>query len=153
MAAPKSTPQRKPAPARTPTPAPAPAPQRSGAAVGLTVFTAIVMMIAGFYSIMTGLVAVINDTFFVAGENYIFQFDLTTWGWIHILLGFGVAVAGFGLFAGAVWARTVGVVLAIASAIANFMFIPQAPIWAIAVIVLDMFIIWALTTHGRDITE
>ena len=153
MAAPKSTPQRKPAPARTPAPAPAPAPQRSGGAVGLTVFTAIVMMIAGFYSVMTGLVAVINDTFFVVGEEYIFQFDITAWGWIHILLGFGVAVAGFGLFAGAVWARTVGVVLAIASAIANFMFIPQAPIWAIAVIVLDMFIIWALTTHGRDITE
>ena len=148
MAAPKSTPQRKPAPASAPAPT-----QRSGAAVGLTIFTAIVMMIAGFYSIMTGLVALINDEFYVIGQEYVFKFDVTAWGWIHILLGLGIAVAGFGLFAGAVWARTIGVILAIVSAIANFMFIPQAPIWAISVIVLDMFIIWALTTHGRDITE
>ncbi len=148
MAAPKNTPQRKPASA----PAPAPV-QHSGAAVGLTVFTAIVMMIAGFYSIMTGLVALINDEFYVVGQEYIFKFDITLWGWIHVLLGLGIAVAGFGLFAGAVWARTIGVILAIVSAVANFMFIPQAPIWALSVIVLDLFIIWALTVHGRDITE
>ena len=132
---------------------PSPTRPRSGAAVGFTFFASIVLMIAGFNQVMMGLIAVINDTFYVRGEEYIFQFDITAWGWIHILLGFGVAVAGFGLFAGAVWARTVGVVLAIASAVANFMFIPQAPVWAIAVIVLDFFIIWALTTHGRDITE
>lgn len=122
------------------------------AAVGLTVFAAILLMLGGFMQVMMGLIAVINDTFFVVGQEYLFQFDVTTWGWIHMLIGAVLAVAGFGLFAGAVWARTIGVIVAILTVIANFLWIPYSPIWSLLLIALALYVIWALTTHGRDIT-
>jgi hypothetical protein len=125
----------------------------STAAAGLTVFAAVLMIMVGIFHAAQGLVAIINDTFYVVGEEYVFQFDVTTWGWIHLLLGILVAVAGFALFSGAVWARTVGVALAVLSAVANFLWMPYYPFWSIAIIALNVFVIWALTAHGRDITR
>ncbi|MBO9554448.1 hypothetical protein [Cellulomonas sp.] len=124
---------------------------RSSLAVGVTVFAATLMIMIGFLHAMQGLVALFNDTFFVVREDWIFSFDITTWGWVHLLLGVLVALAGFALFNGAVWARTVGVVVAVLSAVANFMWLPYYPIWALVIIALDVFVIWALTVHGRDI--
>jgi hypothetical protein len=125
----------------------------SSAAVGLTVFAAVMLIMVGTFQAIAGVVALFNDTFYVVGEKYIFQFDVTTWGWVHLILGVVIAVAGYFLFRGAVWARTVGVILASISAVLNFAWLPHYPIWAIAIITLDVFIIWALTAHGRDITR
>lgn len=147
-------PQKARAPQRSTGAAPAPAPAPpSGAAVGLTVFTAIILMVAGFSQAMMGLIALVNDQFFVLGTEYVFAFDTTTWGWIHLLLGAVVCAAGFGLFAGAVWARTVGVAIAVVSVIVNFVWIPYQPVWSVLLIVFALYVIWALTTHGRDITR
>jgi hypothetical protein len=82
-----------------------------------------------------------------------FQFDVTTWGWIQLILGIVVALAGVGLLAGRTWARVVGITLAVLSAIANFMFIPHHPVWALLVIALDVFVIWALAAHGRELRD
>ncbi len=90
---------------------------------------------------------------FVATREYLFQFDITTWGWIHLLLGIVVALAGVGLLAGRTWARVVGITLALLSAVANFMFIPHHPVWALLVIALDVFVIWALAAHGRELRD
>jgi hypothetical protein len=125
----------------------------SSAAVGLTVFAAVMLIMVGIFQAIAGVVALFNDTFYVVGEKYIFQFDVTTWGWVHLILGVVIAVAGYFLFRGAGWARTVGVILASISAVLNFAWLPHYPIWAIAIITLDVFIIWALTAHGRDITR
>jgi hypothetical protein len=89
-----------------------PATEPNTAAVGLTVFAAIMLMMIGAFQAIQGLVALFNDTFYVVGEEYIFTFDLTTWGWIHLILGTVVAVAGFFLLQGQVWARTVAVIVA-----------------------------------------
>ena len=72
-------------------------------------------------------------------------------GWIHLVLGIVVALAGVGLLAGRAWARGVGITLAVLSAIANFLFIPHHPVWALLVIALDVVVIWALATHGREL--
>jgi hypothetical protein len=125
----------------------------SAGAAGLTAFAAILMIMVGTFHAAQGLVAIVNDSFYVVGEEYVFQFDVTTWGWIHMLLGILVAAAGFALFSGAVWARTVGVALAVLSSVANFLWIPYYPFWSLAIIALNVFIIWALTAHGRDITR
>lgn len=125
----------------------------SGTAVGFTMFAAVMMLIIGVFQAIAGLVAIVNDTFFVVGEKWVFQFDVTTWGWIHLILGIVVLVAGFGLFSGAVWARTVGVALAVVVAAASFAWMPWYPFWAIVLIALSVTVIWALTVHGRDITQ
>jgi hypothetical protein len=127
--------------------------QRSDAAVGLTMFAATMMIMVGSFQAIQGIVALANDTFYVVGVKWIFEFDVTTWGWIHLLMGILVATAGFFLFRGAVWARTVGVIAAGFSALVNFAWLPYYPVWSMLIIALDVFIIWALTVHGRDITD
>ena len=106
----------------------------------------------GTFHIIAGIAGIWNGDFYVATENYIFTFSAVTWGWIHLIVGIVVLLAGFGLFSGSVWARTIAVILAGLSAIANFMWLPHYPVWSLVVIAFDIAVIWALTTHGRDIT-
>lgn len=127
--------------------------QASAGAVGVTVFAGILMIMAGAFHAFQGFVALVNDQFFVVGKEYVFEFDLTSWGWIHLLLGIGVALAGFFLFQGAIWARTVAVVLACVSILANFLWMPYYPVWSLTVIAFDVFVIWAVTVHGRDVVK
>jgi hypothetical protein len=125
----------------------------SGGAAGVLAFAGIIMVMAGCFQFIEGLVAVVNDTFFVVGEEYVFEFDVTTWGWIHMILGVIVAFAGIGLFRGAVWARTVAVVMASVSIIANFLWLPYYPVWSLIIITFGVFVIWAAIAHGRDLAE
>ena len=120
-------------------------------AVGWTAFAGIMMVIGGIWWIIAGIVALANSTFYVVGPEYIFQFDVTTWGWVHLLLGIVVLLAGFGLFSGAVWARTVGVIVSVLWILVAFAWLPWYPVWAILFIAVAIFIIWSLTVHGRDI--
>jgi hypothetical protein len=124
--------------------------QRSGLAVGFIVFAGIAMVMIGALHALQGLVALFNDDFYVVGQEWIFEFDLTTWGWIHLLIGLLVLVAGFFVFKGAVWARVVGIAAAALSAVLNFMWLPYYPVWALIIIALDVMVIWALSVHGRD---
>ena len=125
----------------------------SGAAVGWTMFAAFMMIMLGAWWLIAGLVALVNDDFYVVTRNYIFQFDATTWGWIHLIIGILVLLAGFGLFRGAVWARTVGVIMALLATLIGFAWLPWYPFWAILFIVGAVSVMWALTAHGRDVTE
>lgn len=127
--------------------------ETSGWAIGWTVYAAVMMIILGFFHGIAGLVGVLEDELYVATPNYLFQLDATTWGWIHLIMGIIVVLAGFALFSGAVWARTIGVILAVLSVLANFAWLPWYPLWAIIMITANVFVIWALTAHGRDIEQ
>jgi hypothetical protein len=120
-------------------------------AVGFTLFAAVLMLMVGVFQALSGLVAIFENDFYLATRNYLFQFDATTWGWVHLLVGVIVALAGWGLLSGRIWARVVGIILAVLSATANFLFIPYYPFWSLLLIALDVFVIWALTAHGHDI--
>ena len=133
-------------------PSPAATPP-SSAAVGLTVFAGVVMIMVGVFQAIQGVVALFNGTFYVVGQKWVFSFNVTTWGWIHLLAGVVLVVAAYFLFQGAVWARVVGVSVAIISAVLSFMWLPYYPIWSILIIALDVFIICALTVHGRDVAQ
>jgi hypothetical protein len=129
---------------------------RSGAAVGWSIFAATMLLLIGTFQAIMGITALVKDnvTFYVLTEeaNYFLTLDATTWGWVHLILGVIIFLAGLGVLSGQVWARTVGVIIAGLSAIANFAFIPVFPVWSIVIIAIDVFVIWALTMHGRDIT-
>ena len=125
----------------------------SRGAVVLTGTAGIFMVMAGVFHFVQGLVALANDQFYVKTPDYVFEFDLTTWGWIHLVAGAVVAVAGVALFQGAVWARAVAVVVASLSILASFLWMPYYPIGSLTLIAFDAFVIWAVTAHGRDITE
>ena len=127
--------------------------QPSSGAVGWTMFAGVMLMLIGAFHAIAGLSGIIKDDFYAVTPNYVFEFDATTWGWTHLIGGIIVLFAGFGVFRGAVWARTVGVLIAAVSALVSFAWIPVYPIWSIVVIAIDVTVIWALTAHGRDITR
>ena len=122
----------------------------SGWAFGFAAFAGAIMLMIGIFQAFAGLAAIFNDEFFVVGNNYTYDLDVTAWGWIHLILGVIVAFAGVSVYAGATWARAVGIVLAILSAVANFFFIPYYPVWSVLIIALCIAVIWALTVYNRD---
>jgi hypothetical protein len=123
-------------------------------AAGTSVFAAWLMMIVGVFQLVHGLVALIDGrTFYVSTPNYFLTFNATTWGWIHIVVGIIVGVAGYFVLTGNVVARTVGIVLAALQALLNFIWLPYYPLWGIIVIALDVLVIWALATVRLDETE
>lgn len=117
---------------------------------GWTAFAAILMIFGGAMAIFQGIAAIAKDDVFVTTRNYVFQFNLTGWGWIHLILGIVIVLAGCALFTGAAWARAVGIVLAGLGALANFIWLPHYPLWSIVLIALDVFIIWALCAGPGD---
>ena len=122
-------------------------------ASGLILFAGVMMALAGSFQALAGLVAIFQDEFYVATPKYFLQFDATSWGWIHLLLGLVVLCAGFAVLSGQTWGRVVGIIMASVSALANFAFIPYYPFWSMTIIALDIFIIWALASHGRDLVS
>jgi hypothetical protein len=122
-----------------------------GWAVGFILFAAVMMIMVGVFQALQGLIGIFENEFYVPTRNYLFQFDATTWGWTHLILGLLVAFAGYGLLSGKTWARTVAIFLAVLSAIANFAFIPYYPFWSLLIIALDVFVIWAIAAHGGEL--
>ncbi len=120
----------------------------SGWATGGLLFAATLMFIIGMFQAIAGLVAIFDDGFYLVTENYVFDLDVTAWGWIHLLLGLLLVVTGWALFARKPWAGVVGITLASLSAIANFFFIPYYPWWSLLVISLAIWVIWSLTRPG-----
>jgi hypothetical protein len=120
-------------------------------AKGLTVLAGVLMLVGGIWQVIAGITALINSQFYVTTPNYVYMFDFTSWGWIHLILGALVAVAGVAVLKDATWGRAIGVGLVVLSMFANFLFIPYYPLWAIAVIVLDAVILWALIVPREDL--
>jgi hypothetical protein len=117
----------------------------SGWAVGGMFFAGTLMIVIGVFEAIEGLAAIIENEFYVVSQNYTFELDATAWGWIHLILGIVVALAGFYVMSGRTWARAVGITLAILAAVANFFFIPYYPFWSLLIIALAVWVIWSLT--------
>lgn len=107
----------------------------------------------GFFHIVQGIVDLTNNDFYAVTQNWVFRFSVTTWGWLHLLGGIVVLLAGVGLFTGWVVARTVAVIVAMISIILSFLWLPYYPWWSVLIIAFDFVVIWALTFHGRDIVS
>jgi hypothetical protein len=118
--------------------------------MGLAVFAGALMITAGIFQVIAGIVALFQNEIYVVGQQYAVSFDVTTWGWIHLLVGIAVALAGCAVLTGQLWGRVVGIGLAVLSMIANFMFLPYYPFWSLVIIALDVFVIWALCSYDRE---
>lgn len=120
--------------------------------VGWIAFAGVAMVILGVFHVVQGLVALLKDDYFVVSSNRVLlNLDYTAWGWAHLTIGAVILVAGFMVFAGQVWARAVGTVAALVSAIGSMAFIAAYPVWSLMVIALDVVVIMALTVHGSEI--
>ncbi len=116
-------------------------------------FAGIMMIVAGSLNALYGLIAVVNDEWVVWTNSASLYLDLSQWGAVHLIVGLVMLFSGIGVFSGNILARTVGVIVASISLIANFFFIPAYPLWALTVITLDVLVIWALTAHGKEMRD
>jgi hypothetical protein len=118
--------------------------------MGFVVFAGAMMIMGGIFQFIQGLAAVIQDDFFVLTRNFAFDLDVTTWGWVHMVTGAVVVLAGFYVFTGNLAARMVGITIAILSGIINFFFIPYYPVWSLLIIAIDIGVVWALATYDTS---
>ncbi|MRG59480.1 hypothetical protein GE115_06280 [Agromyces sp. CFH 90414] len=119
--------------------------------VGWGWFAGCVLLTAGLFDLIYGLIAVIgpDSAYFITGGS-LFMFDVAGWGWWHLISGAALALVAFALFAGATWARVVAIILAIVSAVGHVFMLPAQPWWAMIVIALNILVIYALTVHGAE---
>ncbi|MEU6974674.1 MULTISPECIES: hypothetical protein [unclassified Streptomyces] len=117
-----------------------------GWAAGGTLFAGVLMLVTGIMDIFQGIAGIAEDDVYTRVGDYVFKFNLTTWGWIHLILGIVVAIAGFGILKGAEWGRVAGIALASLNVLAQFLFLPYQPWWALFSMAVSIFVIWALAT-------
>ncbi|QES42498.1 hypothetical protein DEJ49_17315 [Streptomyces venezuelae] len=135
---------------------PAAGPQGSQAgplAVATVVFSVCVLTIVGSYHSIAGFAAIVDDRFFTRPDDYPYALDVTTWGWLHLIIGMIVLAAALTLLSGYLWARAVGVTVAGLSALECYFFTPYYPVWCVVMIALDVLVIWSLVRYARPVSH
>ncbi|MEU8590887.1 hypothetical protein AB0C59_28375 [Streptomyces sp. NPDC048664] len=127
-----------------------PQPEQSAWATGGTAFAGVLMLVGGVIGVLNGIAGIATNDVYVHVGAYVYQFSLTAWGWIHLVVGALVALTGWGVIQGMRWARWVGVALAALYVILYFMFLPYAPVWSVIAIAIGLFVIWSLVMTERD---
>jgi hypothetical protein len=115
---------------------------------GWVLFAALMLVMAGSFSLFYGLAAVLNDKVVtVGGSGGVIVADFTTWGWVHMALGVVMLATALGLFAMKGWARWTAIAIATINAIAQLTIITAFPIWALIVVAIDVTVIYQLTVN------
>ncbi|WIY00854.1 hypothetical protein QRX60_43520 [Amycolatopsis mongoliensis] len=120
--------------------------------VGWIWFAGVITVLAGLFNVVEGLVALFARDYYVLSPVGLLVFDLTGWGWLHLIVGILAVLTGLALFTGAQWARVVAVALAGFNALAQLTFLSAYPVWGVVVIALDVLVIWAVVVHGDEAT-
>jgi membrane-associated PAP2 superfamily phosphatase len=113
------------------------------------VLAGVLLLMSGAFEILQGAAAIANGDLYSAGSDFLYQFNMTVWGWVHLVIGVLSIIVGIGILGGRSWALVAGMIIAGLSAIANFAFLPHYPLWAITVIAVDLLIIHALSVQLR----
>jgi len=128
--------------------------QEPTAWAGWVVFGGTLLILMGAFQVVQGLVAVFDDGFYlVSPSGLVVDVNYNTWGWAHVVIGLVALLAGLGLMAGNIVARTVCVIVAMVSAIVNMAFVAAYPVWSLMVIGLDVLVIYAIIAHGRELKD
>ncbi|WP_341945698.1 hypothetical protein [Microbacterium sp. LWH11-1.2] len=126
----------------------------SSAWTGWAAFAGVIILISGIFGLLQGLVILLGPrASYVVVDGSLFLFDVTGWGWWHVVIGALLTITAFALFSGATWARVVAVILAVISAAGQLLVMPLQPWWSVIVIAIDVLIIYALTAHGHELSE
>lgn len=119
--------------------------------VGPIAFAAVLVTIAGLFNVLTGLTAVFDDKLYVGGDDLVVVFDVTTWGWVHTLVGAAMFAAGLGLLVGQFWAQLTVIALVSVSLVTQMIMLPAYPLWSLTVIAIEVVVLWAIMAHGDEV--
>ncbi|GGT14234.1 DUF7144 family membrane protein [Streptomyces griseoviridis] len=115
-----------------------------GRAAGPLRYFGVLLLLSGVLSVLQGIAGIAEDRLFGVPRAYEYRFDLTGWGWIHLVVGVALIMAGVAVLRAMPWGRAAGVTVAAISLVTQFMFIPYYPLWSISVMTLDLIILWGM---------
>jgi hypothetical protein len=118
-----------------------------GRGYGLIIFASILLFVVGFFNMLYGIAAIASSHVFVANAHYVIG-DLRAWGWITLIIAVLQLVAGAGVLAGNQLARWFAVAVVGISAIEMMFFLPAYPLWALAIIAVDVVALYGLCAYG-----
>ena len=121
-------------------------PVRQKIAAGASFAAGALLLTAALLTLLEGVSAIVNDELLVIGPNYVYKFNTTIWGAIHVVAAILLGAVAVGVMRGTTWARVAAIVLAALSIVLNFLWLPYYPVWSIIVIALDIIVIWAIAT-------
>jgi hypothetical protein len=122
---------------------------------GWIVFAATMMMVIGSIDFFEGLIAVIRKQYYVLTPNQVIVFNVTTWGWLTIIWGIVLFLAGLALWSGASWARWFTIVACCINVLGQLAWLGSTsyPLWTLTSIVLGIVVIYALTVRWSGYPE
>jgi hypothetical protein len=121
---------------------------------GWKAFAGIMILVAGTFNIIDGLIGLSNVRYFtdvtpgVGTAEYPIVDDIKVWSWVVLAAGVVLVAASFAVFYGAMWGRIVGVIAVALNMVLQFTYVAHYPVWSLSMIVVDAFVIYALTVHG-----
>ena len=121
--------------------------------VGWVFFAGAMMLVMGGLQVIAGLAALFRPTYYVVTSTHLVTFNFTAWGWIDLILGLFILLAGLAVLNGKTWGRIVAVFLTVLSALANLGFLSAYPLWSIIALVIDGLVLYALTVHGGELSD
>jgi len=114
---------------------------------GWVLFAAIMLGLTALWNFFDGIAAISSAHVYVGNANYVFS-DLSTWGWIVLILGIIQGFAALVLMSGSEFGRWFGIASAGLNAVGQLMFVPAYPVWGLAWFAVDIVIIYALAVYG-----
>jgi hypothetical protein len=115
---------------------------------GWVLFAGVMIMIAGFLNAIYGIAGIDSSSAFVGGSHYVIFDNLSTWGWIHLLIGIVQLFAAFSIWNRNPFGRVIGIASASISAIAILMFSNAFPFVAFGIFIIDLLVIYGLVAYG-----
>ena len=114
------------------------------------------IIIVGVFNVIDGLRALtssnqVEDA--LGGAELPLTNDVKTWGWVVLIIGGVMILAGFLIFSGNMFGRIVGVVIAGANMIVQISYLDHNPFWSFTIIIVDVLIIYGLVAHGGRVDE
>ncbi len=118
---------------------------------GWIAFAGIALLVVGSLDALWGLAALLNNEIVVVGGTGALIINITTWGWIQLILGSLIALTGLGLLSGNSAARVAAIFFVAVNAVMQVVWFPAAPLWSFLMIILDVTIIYQLTARWENV--
>jgi hypothetical protein len=118
---------------------------RAGVGTGWIGFAGIMLILVGFFNVIDGIAAIGNSNYLA---NQLLFANMDAWGWFFLIWGIIQIIAGFAIMSGATWGAIVGITTAFFNIIAQLAWAQTYPVWAIAAMIVDGLVIYALVVYG-----
>ena len=115
-------------------------------------FAGILMVLLGGLSIFQGLIALLEDNYYVPTEAGFLVVDITAWGWIMLIWGAALALVGLALLGGASWARWVAILLVSVNVFGQLGFLGNTndTVWLLITLSLNIIVLYGLIVRWHD---